>query len=229
MNARQVWVVLLVAFLLPSARADQVEMQNGDRYVGKILSLDPESLTLRSEILGTLKLPRTKVALMALDPARLDQHQTRTVESNKPPTTASTAPAQGTSARRTQAPAGVPGAELDLRSLSEDTNMVHEIQNQFLTGAGPAANKKFQDMLNALMSGKMSVGDLRLQAKSAADQVRSLKKDLGEDVGFALDGYLAILDQFVNESAPANTGTEPLSTTRTNGGGAVTEPKQASH
>src|SRR6185369_8402664 len=157
------------------------------------------------------KLPRTKVALMALDPARLDQRQTRSFESNKPPATASTALTQGTPAGRTRAPAAAAGSQLDLRSLSEDTNMVHEIQNQFLAGAGPAANKKFQDMLSALMSGQMSVGDLRLQAKTAADQVRSLKKDLGEDVGFALDGYLAILDQFVNESAPASTATEPLS------------------
>src|SRR5262245_53924746 len=62
-----IWAVLcsLVA-VLPAAYADQVEMQNGDRYAGTVLSLNADTLTLKSEVLGTLKLPRTQVALVAL-------------------------------------------------------------------------------------------------------------------------------------------------------------------
>src|SRR5438270_6973991 len=49
-------------------RADQVEMQNGDRYVGTVLSLGTNTLVLHSEVLGDLTLPRGKVALITLRP-----------------------------------------------------------------------------------------------------------------------------------------------------------------
>ena len=66
------------------------------------------------------------------------------------------------------------------------------MQSKFLSDAGPEANQKFEEMLNGLMSGKISVDDLRAQAKAAADQLRALKGS-GEDPGFAADTYLAIL------------------------------------
>src|SRR5882672_404555 len=47
-------------------RADQIQMQNGDHYVGKVLSLDTNTLTLKSDLLGTVHLPREKVALITL-------------------------------------------------------------------------------------------------------------------------------------------------------------------
>ena len=47
-------------------RADQVELQNGDRYVGKVLSLTTNQLVLQSDVLGTIKLPREKVAVVTL-------------------------------------------------------------------------------------------------------------------------------------------------------------------
>ena len=56
--------------------------------------------------------------------------------------------------------------------------------------------------VNRLMSGKLTVNDIRAEAKSAADQLKELKRDLGEDTGWALDGYLAILENFLRETAP---------------------------
>ncbi len=57
------------------------------------------------------------------------------------------------------------------------------------------------------MSGKLTVNDLRKEAKSAADQLRAVKRDLGDDSG-TLDGYLSILDSFLNETAsPAGSAT----------------------
>ena len=38
--------------LAGAAQADQVEMQNGDRYNGKILSLTNDTVVLQSELLG---------------------------------------------------------------------------------------------------------------------------------------------------------------------------------
>src|SRR6516162_5164505 len=57
---------LLGALSALNAWADQVEMQNGDRYAGTVLSLTADTLTLKSQVLGILKLPRNQVALVAL-------------------------------------------------------------------------------------------------------------------------------------------------------------------
>ena len=48
--------------------AEQIEMQNGDRYVGKVLSLSNNVVVVRSEMLGTVRLPRSKVARITLGP-----------------------------------------------------------------------------------------------------------------------------------------------------------------
>src|SRR5712691_661739 len=47
-------------------RADQVEMQNGDRYAGKVLALNTNTVVLQSDVLGLVNLPREKVANIAL-------------------------------------------------------------------------------------------------------------------------------------------------------------------
>src|SRR6516162_9652696 len=55
----------LALFALP-VFADQVEMQNGDRYVGKVLSLNSDTLILQNDVLGTMHLPRSKVTSINL-------------------------------------------------------------------------------------------------------------------------------------------------------------------
>src|SRR5205085_6359890 len=55
-----VGVVAVVA--ASSVRADQIEMQNGDRYNGKLVAMTNATLVLQSEILGTVTLPREKVS-----------------------------------------------------------------------------------------------------------------------------------------------------------------------
>ena len=77
--------------------------------------------------------------------------------------------------------------------MGAHTNLIRQVQKQFLTDAGPEANKKFDELLSGLMSGKLTVDDLRAEARSAADQLRALKRDPGEDSSFAADAYLAIL------------------------------------
>ena len=60
-------------------------------------------------------------------------------------------------------------------------------------------------MVGGLMSGSLSMGDLRREAKTAADQIRELKHELGPEAGDALDGYLAELNNFLNETAAEST------------------------
>src|SRR5690242_17566177 len=56
--------ILLFLPLLASTTlcADQLEMINGDRYIGKILSLNSNIIVWKSDVLGTLNIPRDKVA-----------------------------------------------------------------------------------------------------------------------------------------------------------------------
>ena len=100
------------------------------------------------------------------------------------------------------------------------TNLIQQVQKQFLSGAGPEANNKFNELLGGLMSGKLSVEDIRAEAKSAADQLRALQKESGEDTGFATSAYLAILDHFLQETAPSGSATNapgPLPKTKPEG------------
>ena len=63
---------LLVLISLGIARGDQVEMVNGDRYVGRVISLGNDVLVIQNEFLGTLKLPRARISSIVLEssPAR---------------------------------------------------------------------------------------------------------------------------------------------------------------
>src|SRR5258706_12399724 len=51
---------LFVVIAAP-AKADQIEMLNGDRYQGKIISLNSNEVVLNSDMLGLVKVPRAKV------------------------------------------------------------------------------------------------------------------------------------------------------------------------
>src|SRR5882672_5238614 len=46
--------------------ADQIEMQNGDRYFGRLLMFTNDTLVLQSDLLGTVRVPRAKVASVIL-------------------------------------------------------------------------------------------------------------------------------------------------------------------
>jgi hypothetical protein len=185
-----VWAGLLLGGLTCGLRADVVEMQNGDRYVGQVLSLTAETLVIQGEVLGKLELPRGKVAVIGLGAnavtnlariRRLTPLQSRAL------------PAASTNSS--------PDFAKALRQLGLSTNLIQQVQKQLLSDAGPEAKDKFNELLGGLTTGKLNMDDLRSQARSAADQIRSLKKDLGEDAGWTMDAYMGILDHFLKETA----------------------------
>ena len=171
-------------------RADQIEMQNGDRYVGRLLAYTNDTLVIQSDVLGTVRLPRAKVASVTIGTAATT-NVARAVDQTNHQYLASQPP-NNTS----------PGISAAL-GTSANSNIAKQVQQQFLSSAGPEANQKFTEMAEGLLSGKLNVDDIRAQAAAAADQLRKLKHDSGDDVG-ALDGYLTILDNFLRETAPAN-------------------------
>jgi hypothetical protein len=168
-------------------------MQNGDRYFGTVLSLNSDTLTLKNEFLGTIRLPRGKVSVVMFGA------NTGTNVLGAPLLTNSAVVVRGWG--RTNSP---PTMALQLRQLGTQTNLIRQVESQFLAGAGPEAKDKFNELLGGLMSGQLGVDDIRVEAQSAAERLRAAKKDLGEDAGPLLDSYLAILDSFVKETAPPN-------------------------
>ena len=172
-------------------RADQVEMHNGDRYQGTVLSLDTNTLVLRSTVLGTVNLPRGEVALITLDPGGATNFPRAASANKRQPAASSIAITNG-----------ITDLSAPLRQLGANTNFIEQVRAEFLADAGPEANNKFNAMVGGLLSGRLTVNDIRAEAKSAADQLKELKRDLGEDAGGSLDGYLAILENFLRETAP---------------------------
>jgi len=190
---RLVLVGLLFIFAAArTLRADVLEMQNGDRYSGKVLSVSADTVVLNSEVLGKINVPRSKVASLAFgtnSPApKVAATPVRPASTNLPTATA----------------AALPGTNVDLstafRQLGADTNFVGQIRDQMLANS-PEAAGKYDEMVNGLLSGQINLNDLRQQAQSAAAQLRELKRGLGPDADESLDGYLKILDAFVNETA----------------------------
>jgi len=187
---------LLVAFTLVGTllRAEQIEMKNGDRYNATVVSMNNESIVIQSDVLGTIKLARGQVASISL------------ANASAPNAAATTQPQRPLVATGSPGPAAsATNLSTAVRQLATETNIIQQVQNDYLSGADPAAKAKFNEMLGGLAAGTMSVNDLRAQAKSAADQLRAMKKELGGGADDVLDGYLAVLDNFVKDSATSET------------------------
>jgi hypothetical protein len=175
--------------------ADEVEMQNGDRYFGKVVSVSADTVALDSEVLGKINLRRKNVASLAFG-TNAPAPKEASVATFSAPTNLATA----------ASPPAVAGTNADLsaalRNLGADTNFTGKIRDQILAG-NPQATAKYEEMVSGLLSGSVSMDDVRREAQSDADQLRALKRDLGPDAGDSLDGYLDVLDDFLNESNSA--------------------------
>src|ERR1051326_5703761 len=164
--------------VLLCARADQVNMQNGECYIGKVVTLSNETVVVQSDVLGVLKVPRGKIASITFGTNAV----TRAVQ---------TPVATNSNSDLTTA----------INQLRANPNAMQQVQQQMLAGADPKATEMFNQTMSGLLNGSLNLDDIRAQAKSAADQLRAAKKELGDDSGFAVDGYLAVLDGFLRETA----------------------------
>ena len=184
MKARFILAGLLL--FVPVLRADVVECDNGDRYHGKVLSMDDKKVVLKNEITGTLNIPRTRIVALSFR----DQ-----------PTTPSVA--------RTAAPPSTPASPA---KQLESASAIQQVQNDYLATATPQANQMYNEMVQALMSGQMNMSDLRNKAQTALQELKSLQKELGDDeTAQLLNSYGAILESFLKQ-APAQTNAVPPAT-----------------
>jgi hypothetical protein len=177
----------------PVLQADVLEMQNGDRYSGKVISVSTDTVVLTNELLGQITVPRGKVAGLSVG-----------TNAVVPKEVVAPGPSVSTNLPLIPVPAAVPGTNMNLsaafRQLGANTNFVGQIRQQMLAGS-PEASRKYDEMVSGLLSGQLSVGDIRQQAQAAAAQLREMKRELGPDADESLDGYLQILDSFIQETA----------------------------
>jgi hypothetical protein len=189
--------ILMVLVLVRLARADVVEMQNGDRYVGKVLSVSADTIVLDSETLGKIKVPRKTVAglVFGINAAAL-KTATNAARSTGPTNLPVAVPAAPTNTNG--------GVSALVRLLGANTNLIAQIRQQMLAGS-PEAADQYDEIISGLLSGRMNLDDLSRQARSCANQLRELKRDLGPEVGDAVDAYLGVLDSFLKEATLEST------------------------
>lgn len=191
-------------------RADQVELQNGDRYTGKVLSVTADTVVLESDVLGKINVPRKHVANLSFGAnptgSKTATNLARISGLTNLPVTVATNRLVNTNADLSTA----------FRNLGANTNFVRDIREQMLRDS-PAAASNYDEMVNGLMSGKLNLSDLRREAKSSADQLRALKRELGPEAGDSLDTYLEVLDGFLKESAAEPASPPPITRPKTPG------------
>ena len=168
-------LILLLVSTLPLARADVIECDNGDRYNGKVLSMDAKEVKLQNDISGTLTIPRNRIVGIQLG-------QTPAPSA---PRAAASAPVR------------------DGQGLQFDAAAIERIQNEYLATATPEANQLFQELVRGVQSGQVPLGDVRTQAATTLKELRAAQKEFGDDaLGGILETYGEVLESFLRQTSP---------------------------
>ena len=220
------FILFLAAFLtgvaVSSASADQITLRNGDVLNGKVETVTTDALVLQDDSLGTLTLPRVKVANIAFGTATATASAQGAVasgantgipnlatEANSVSDAAASALAAAYTAQanpQTNSNADAnssveTGLEAMAREIQGHSNLVQEVTAQVLgSSASPEAVGKINELLDGLSSGQIDMNGLRSQVQSAADQLQEYKKQMGSDAGEEVDAYLSILNAFLRET-----------------------------
>jgi hypothetical protein len=192
--ARITTAIISGAFLLFAsgiAHGDELKTVSGERLIGKTVSVNDATIVFSSATVGKVTVARSNVLALTF------------TSSPAPNAAAKTNVATHTDAERNSEIAAV------LRTLPAQPGLAENVSSDMLAQAGPEATEKFNQMLRGLLTGKMSVADLRAEAQSVRDQARAIRADLGDEAG-VLDGYLSILDKFLGQTPPPqNTAKTP--------------------
>jgi hypothetical protein len=189
---------LLVCFLAPLAialqpsiaRADLLELVNGDHYSGVVIQLTRTNLEFQSEMQGLVKFPRDRIAKITL---------------REPIAKPATSIPATNSSTTTNSAVSADAVIQQMRAQGVDPNMMNQIQQQILGQSNPEATRMFNNTMNGLMSGSINVEDIRVQARKAIKDIQDARKDLGGDSATTelLNGYMDILQKFVSETDTA--------------------------
>lgn len=202
------WLSLLAA-TATVAKADVLELVNGDHYQGTVIGMNQSNVVFQSEIQGRVSLPRDKVASIVLHEAAAPK---LSVQTNAPRSLI----LYGTNRASSSTPPGQADAVLQqMRQQGIDPKIASKVQDQIFGQGSPEATQKYNELMGGLLSGTLSIQDIRAEAQNSIKEIQDLKKEIGDDdTGGMLDGYLGILQSFVQETAtnaPAGSATTSAS------------------
>jgi ABC-type amino acid transport substrate-binding protein len=173
-------------------------MRNGDILNGKVLTVTTNILVLQDDNIGTLTLERAKVSNVTFGVVMQKAVIPITSVTN-------TLSMPQSAESQTNSLSDLQGM---FRGIRDQSNLVQQVEAQVLgSSASPEAVNKFNELLDGLSTGKIDMNDLRAQAQSAANQLQEYKKQMGPDAGEEVDGYLAVLNNFLQETAQPNSAT----------------------
>lgn len=204
-----------------AAWADGVVLTNGDILHGDVVSLNGEKLVLQSQSLGEITLQRPNVASIHFGDVRVDRQRpavpaaaplspaaeaehAAAVPGDQPARTPEELIGQLTGKNISPPPAGGSTEEAlrQLQSGGLGPQTLSEVQKALPLVNTPEVRDYFNSTVGGLMSGSLSIQDVRKDAVKARDTILDLKKDLGPGAD-ALNGYLSILEGFIEETTPA--------------------------
>jgi hypothetical protein len=195
------------------AKADVLELVNGDYYSGTVVSMSRTNIEFKSEMLGKMSLPRNKVQRITLqDPAGISGPAHPAAASGAANATVVVPGTGGTAATAESANSSSPQRDAILRQMTKqgiDSDIMDQVRESMFDKPDPKVTSKFEDMMGGYMTGKLSVNDIRAQAQDAVAQIKAMQSD-GSDAAGMLDGYMTILQQFLDESAPAKPKPAPV-------------------
>jgi hypothetical protein len=196
-----------------SAAGEVLELTNGDQYRGTVISMTATTVEFQSDVQGRIRLPRNKIAQITLNPvaAKVATSQPAALATNSAVSASglvgSALTVKGTTSAATN---GSPKVVVEqMRQQGVDPKLVSQVQAQIIGTSSPESSQKFNELLNGLMGGSLSTQDIRAQAQDSIKQIQAARQELGPDAGGMLDGYMAILQQFVAETAAEVTPPAP--------------------
>lgn len=195
------------------ARADSIELINGDLLHGKVVSLDDVELRLVSDIHGAVIISRDKVAAIGFGERKLVRPAAVGLADAVPDVPGVVRRNVTISGDQSRVTATVPVTPLagqdvvrQLRAQGLTAENITELQKALPMLKEPAARQYFDEKVKGLAEGTINVENIRKEAIRAREEYRKTAKSLGPDgekaLNQALGGYLDILDRFIREADP---------------------------
>ena len=194
-----------------SALGDRLQLANGDEIEGELIEMKDGNVKFRHEILGVFTLPRTQIHAIELGKER-GGNRLMSDGTEAPPETPEEVldrlinPAIDKEAikklsQREKQHSTPQDAVDQLRREGVNEKMMSQL-HMMLPGFGsPKVQEHFQDRVTGLMSGSLTINDIREEAVDVRGQLKELMDELGPS-GQALQGYYGILDGFIEKTDP---------------------------
>lgn len=212
--------LLGAAFLLTAqlALGDTIRLSNGDTMSGKVTTFNEKEIVIKNDIIGEVKIPREKVVAIVLGDRAIPGNGDAAASGppNASPNLKGKSPEQIVKELTNEkfdlkmlrelegGKIGPPNQEDVLRELRKNgapAGLKEQLMLKLPGFGAPEVQSYYNKQVNGLIDGSVTIDDIRDDAVKARDQLKELQEDLGPG-GAALNGYLSILEGFIDETTP---------------------------